>query len=1611
MSNDAARIKEIIALVLQKVSPEQQPMVEQFVYTFFNRKKYADLSTLPSEEIAGMLQDLWQFFAQRLPHENKIEIRKAFAGETADKPRTIINVLTENKPFLADSFLGLLRQEGIIAHVFTSPLYAVTRDESGRVQRVAAPASLEEKNSFEALLHCETLQALEKGQAELLQKKIAQTMQDVAFAVHDWQAIRKRVMQIIEALNDVSGFPKDQLSEVVDFLHWIESNHFTFLGYRQYDFRKSKATTFEESVVEASKLGLLQAPHHQTTGILYHGSDLRDERMGFLQNKDPIVASKTNRLSPVHRQVPMDSIAVKIFDDKGEVVGLHQFLGLFTSVAYNSSVLDIPLLRRKAMTVVQQAGLSPDWHDGKALLHVLDTLPRDELFQATIEELVSIGMQVLSLQEEPRVALFIRKDSFNRFLSCFVFIPRYRFDYELSEQLQEVLQHELGCEVVLSSVRYGELTFARVHYIATIEGLEGFKYDVAHLEQLLITAAESWEDQLQDGLQKHFPSSQAATLFAKYSKAFDKGYQEKTVVSEAVTDIECIEQITKLEQPVLRLFRLPQDQDHTVRLKLYRMREAYLLSEILDKLANMDLKVLYEMPTQTLPKDAQPVWIHDIAAESRTGYPVELEVVTDKFQETFLHVLQGSVENDGFNRLVLRAALSWRQCLLMRAFCKYLHQIQIPFRQTYIEDTLVKHGEVTRAICELFCCRFDPKQIFERKACEVNAYKDIREQLDQVQNPDEDRILRGLANLVMATVRSNFFHVDAQGQPMPYLSFKFAAQQIEELPLPRPMYEIFVYSPRFEAVHLRGGKVARGGIRWSDRREDFRTEVLGLVKAQMVKNSVIVPVGAKGGFVVKTPLEQMNREQAKAEGKACYQEMIKAMLEITDNLIEGDVKHPESTFCYDEEDPYFVVAADKGTATFSDYANAVAQEKNFWLDDAFASGGKTGYDHKEMGITAKGAWESVKQHFLASGTDIQKESVTVVGVGSMAGDVFGNGMLLSPHLKLLAAMSYRYIFIDPNPDPEQSFKERQRLFDKVLGWEHYNQKLLSKGGMVYEKSSKQLHLTLEIQNWLQLEQEMITPAQLVQSLLKAQYDLLWLGGVGTYVKSSQETHAQVGDRSNDIYRVNADELRCGVIGEGANLGLTQNARIEFAKAGGCINNDAVDNAGGVDCSDHEVNIKILLQDVVGQGKLDYEKRNRLLEQMTDEVECLVLQSNQDNIMALALAQSRASHILERDARLMRHLEKKGVLNRKLEFLPDDIKLKEYQKSGVGLTRPERAVLFAYSKNDLFQEVIETPLPDNPLLEFELRSYFPKVLQEKYLPEILRHPLRREIVATMAVNRLINFMGSAFPLELSTKLGCATWEVVQGFYLVLHLYGFHNLIENIKGLENELTPENQITCLSQIRWRIKRTVIWLLGHLATFSPEDLKQKFETGLAELQQHIQKCLTPYDSEQLLEATGRYQTFGLPEALARQMAETELIAAASDILLIVENMNIAVVDAARIYFAVGTRFNFNILRSQTSKLWSKTSWQRLAIHGVFEDLSFAQDRLTRQILRYFQESNKEIPESGLDAVEIWQHRFSDAVAHVDGILKDTQGLPTVDLAVLSVAQRELRLFTEKVS
>ncbi|MEN8236604.1 MAG: NAD-glutamate dehydrogenase [Pseudomonadota bacterium] len=1610
MSGNQARIEEITALVLREMPVEQRPLVESFVYTFFKRKKYIDLNTLPTEVIVQILQNLWYFFAERLPGENKVEVVEVADPDSFGNARTIINILTENKPFLADSFLGILRQEGIVAHIFISPLYDVSRNESGQPKSVDVPSSLEKKNSFEALLHCEILQPIDKKQVALLRDKIVQTLQDVALAVRDWKAMRACVSGTAQMLQ-VPGFSEDQAAEVREFLKWIENNHFTFLGFREYDFQKPKITSFEESVVAKSSLGILQASHHEDTGILYHGINLQDECVSFLYHKDPVIVSKTNRFSPVHRNVPMDSISIKIFDSKGKVVGLRQFLGLFTSVAYSSSALDIPLLRHKVLTVVKQAGFSPEWHDGKALLHVLDTLPRDELFQAAAEELMSIGVKVLSLQEEPRVALFIRKDNFNRFLSCFVFIPRDRFDYELIEQLQRILQRELGYTVTLSSARYGGLSFARVHYIAATEGQEGLQYDVKVLEQLLIQAAESWEDQLQTELQNQLKQPQAATLFAKYEKAFDKGYQVKTAISEVVIDIRLVEKTVKAQQPFVRVFRLPQDKDYTVRLKLYHTGEAYLLSDILDKLTNMDLHILYEARVHVVPQGDRSVWIHDIAAKSRERYPVALEAVTDKFQEAFLRVLQGDIENDGFNRLVLRSTFSWRQCLLMRAFCKYLHQIQIPFRQTYIEETLVKHGEITQEICQLFFCRFDPVQAFERKACEVNTYKGVRAKLDQIQHPDEDRILRSLANLVMATVRSNFFHVDAEGKPMSYLSFKFESERIEELPLPRPMYEIFIYSIRFEAVHLRGGKVARGGIRWSDRREDFRTEILGLVKAQMVKNSVIVPVGAKGGFVVKTNLEQMDRTEAKAEGQACYQEMVKAMLEITDNLVAGEVKHPLSTFCYDEDDPYFVVAADKGTATFSDYANAIAQKQNFWLDDAFASGGKTGYDHKKMGITAKGAWESVRQHFWAHGRDIEKESIAVVGIGSMAGDVFGNGMLLSPHLKLLAAISYRSIFIDPNPDPEISFKERHRLFGEVLGWEHYNQDLLSRGGAVYEKTSKQVHLTPEIRHWLQLGQETITPAQLIQNLLKSQYDLFWLGGVGTYVKSSRETHAQVGDRSNDAYRVNADELRCRVVGEGANLGLTQNARIEFARAGGCINNDAVDNAGGVDCSDHEVNIKILLQDVVEQGKLSLTQRDQLLEQMTDEVEHLVLQSNQYNNLALALAQSRASHILERDARLMRHLEKKGVLNRQLEFLPDDVKLTEYQKSGVGLTRPERAVLFAYSKNDLFNEIIKTQLPDDSLLEFELRNYFPKVLQEKYLPEILRHPLRREIVATMAVNRLINFMGSAFSLELAGKLGRPSWEIVQGFYLVLHLYGFHNLIESIKELETKLTPENQIKCLSQIRWRIKRTVIWFLGHRVPFLTDALMQKFETNLAELQQHIQLCLTTYDKEQLLEMIKRYRSFGLSELLARQMAEIELIAASSDILLIAEDMGVAVVEVARVYFAVGTRFAFNDLRSQASNLWSKTSWQRLAIHGIFEDFSFAQDRLTRQVLQYFQAQNKAVPDSGPKALEIWQHHVSDAVAHVDGILKDTQALPTADLAVLSVAQRELRMFTEKVS
>ena len=1206
--------------------------------------------------------------------------------------------------------------------------------------RLTGLAQQGEEASRESFIHVEVDRTTDQAKLDAVAADIARVLVDVRAAVEDWSKMQSRVREIVAELDlRPPPLPADELTEGKAFLNWLADDHFTLLGYRCHDLVTVDGADALR-IVPGSGLGILRETGGREVAASF--AALPQEQRQYARVRDLLIITKANSRSTVHRPGYLDYVGVKRYDAKGEVCGEHRFLGLYTSTAYSAKPSEIPLLRRKTANIIAHAGLSPGSHAGKALANILDTYPRDELLQTRDEDLYATALGILHLGDRQRFRLFVRRDPFGRFLSCLIFAPRENYTTELRQKWQAILMQAfngLGAEF---NVHLSESMLARI--LMTIRTTPGNvpPFDVRELEARLAAAARRWEDDLRDALIAAQGEGRGNELYRTFGSAFPAGYRDGVAARAAVPDIALMAGLSADTPLALSLYRPLEAAPGVLRFKLFHRGSPVPLSDSLPMLERMGLKVLDERPHRITPQGTEPVWMHDFGMQTAVAdAEVEIDALHQIFEDAFARVFRGEVENDDFNRLVLAARLPADEIVVLRAYAKYLRQVGFPLSQAFVEATLAAHADIARMLIDLFKLRFDPGLPESAQSKVIAKIQQIDDALDKVENLSEDRVLRHYLMLILATTRTNFWRRDAQGRRRSFLSFKFDPAKVPGLPEPKPMFEIFVYATRFEGVHLRGGKVARGGLRWSDRPEDFRTEVLGLVKAQMVKNIVIVPVGSKGGFVLKKAPPASDREGFMKEGIACYQDYLRGLLDLTDNRVGDAIVPPPQVRRHDADDPYLVVAADKGTATFSDYANAISKEYGFWLGDAFASGGSVGYDHKAMGITARGAWESAKRHFRELGVDIQTTDFTVAGIGDMSGDVFGNGMLLSRHVKLLAAFDHRHIFLDPSPDTEASFNERERLFKLPRSsWADYDAKLISAGGGVHPRSAKSIAITPEVKSALGIAADTLTPTELANAILKAPVDLIYNGGIGTYVKAATETHAQVGDRANDALRVNGSELRCKVFVEGGNLGATQLGRVEYAQAGGRINTDAIDNSAGVDTSDHEVNIKILLGMAIAEGELTEKQRNSTLAAMTDDVAALVLRDNYFQTQVISVTGRIAPLLLDAQGRFMQYLEKRGRLNRAIEYLPDDEELSARRARGEGLTSPERSVMLAYSKMWLYDEMLESKLPDDPWVETALVRYFPRALQAKYAAYMSRHALKREIIATHVVNSMLNRVG-------------------------------------------------------------------------------------------------------------------------------------------------------------------------------------------------------------------------------------------------------------------------------
>jgi glutamate dehydrogenase len=1567
---------------------QEQVLLEQFRRLYYAEVDPEELAAREAVDLQGAAAAQLAFGRHFAGGSAKVRVyNPVFEQHGWQSTHTVIEIVNDDMPFLVDSVTMEANRQGLTLHLVIHPVLRAVRNPQDELISVSEPGASSE-GRLESFMHVEVDRQTDPAKLAELEAGIAKVLADVRAAVEDWRAMQARMLDVVSRIEAArSGMPHAELEEGRAFLAWLLDHHFTFLGCRDYALEHVKGEDVLR-IVPGSGLGILRE-RGETVSASF--ATLPPEARKRARVKELLVLTKANARSTVHRPGHLDYVGIKHFDARGEVRGETRFLGLYTHTAYSENPMQVPLLRRKLTDVIEHAGLLPAGHSGKALASILEAYPRDELLQIGTEDLYRHAMAILQLGERQRLRLLVRQDAYARFVSCLIFVPRERYNTGLRVRFQRILTEAFNgvssdFDVDLSASALGRILMR----IRTKPGEMAARPDLKALERRLVEAMRRWEDDLHAALLERHGEERANRLFRIYGSAFPASYREEYTVRDAVTDIDMIEAHAPQPDLSMNLHASEGAEPGTLRFKIYRRGSQLPLSDSLPMLERLGVRVLFEHPHKVEPAGAAPVWVVDFGLAPPTGGALALEKVRESFHEAFFGMWSGTVEADPLNRLVLTAGLSAREISVLRAYSRYLNQTGSALSLSYVEQALAANSHIAALLVRLFFARFQKNQ----KEPDENLATQIAAALDEVENLDQDRILRSFLAVIQATTRTNYF-LDKS-----YVSFKLDPRGVPGLPEPRPMFEIWVYSPRVEGVHLRGGRVARGGLRWSDRREDFRTEVLGLMKAQMVKNVVIVPVGAKGGFVLKQA-PAGDREALLKEGIACYQTFLRGLLDVTDNLIDGKVVPPRDVLRHDNDDPYLVVAADKGTASFSDYANSIAKEYGFWLGDAFASGGSAGYDHKKMAITARGAWESVKRHFRELGRDTQSQDFTVAGIGDMSGDVFGNGMLLSRHLKLVAAFDHRHIFLDPAPDAEASFKERERLFNMPRSsWADYDAKLISKGGGVFPRTAKSIPVSPETRRALGIEADALPPNALISAILKAPVDLLYNGGIGTYVKSTRQPHADVGDRANDAIRVNGSDLRCKVVAEGGNLGFTQLGRIEYALGGGRINTDAIDNSAGVDCSDHEVNIKILLGAAVREGKLSSEERNKLLADMTDEVAALVLRDNYFQTQSLSVSGTMAPSLLDTQERFIKHLEKAGRLNRAIEFLPNDEEFAERRAAKQGLTAPERAVLLAYCKIALNDELVASDVPDDPFISTALERHFPVPLRSRFNAQIHAHPLRREIIATHVTNSMVNRVGSTFVHRMQEETGATPPDVVRAYLIVREVFGMVELWRAVEALDYKVPDRLQTAMVIDAGRLIVRATLWFLrnrSHLAELSRSIAH--FKAGADRLAALLPQLLSASEQSAYGAAASRLEKDGVPKDLAARVAGLDALFNALDVVEVADQLKRDIDSVARLHFALAGELDFPWLRSSIGMLAADTHWEILAKAALRDDLAGMLRSLSADALRTGASASDPAA-----LIAAWKTRSSVLYVRFRQVLSDLRAAESPDLAMLSVAMRELR-------
>jgi glutamate dehydrogenase len=1585
--------------------------LKDFLKTFYSKAPVDDVCQNDAVTLARAAQSQWALTAERETDEAAIRIYCPSQDEK-DWPlaRTVIDIVQDDRSFIIDSIVAEIVRQNYQIVMLLHPILHIERSKDGKVKSVSAQPG--EGTQAQSHMHIQLRGILSDAQCEELQMGLQSVSRDVYVANRDWPLMREKLRAAEKELSKAPSQYNDHLIEEYQaFLEYLYDNNFTLLGTREYKFVEKKGEIVSETI-KGKSLGLL-GDEIKPVYINEARKGLSQPQQKMRKDQEPVTIAKVNRRSTVHRRVPLDAIAVKTFDKKGDVVGETLFIGLFTSVTYSRSVIDIPYLRMKVQNIMNRTSFQQGSHNRKALRHILERYPRDEVLQISEDELYEHAISIMRLQERPRIALYTRTDPFGRYISCLVYVPRERYETRLRLKIQHILEQELGGQCTSYQVTQDDAPLARVIYWVDINHLTTApEIDAIKIEEKLDEAGRQWGERLRAALEAAGieNSQEIAALSQKYGQSFPISYHEQYLPKQSIHDIRKIENVLKTDTIDLDLYRPHDCSDEHMRLKVYSPHKPITLSDILPMLENMGLRVISELPFEVQPARVRhKIFVHDFLLET-AEYQNALKntaKIKPLFEEAFARIWLGGMENDSLNRLVLGGQMAWREITILRTYVRYMQQMRYPLSRPMVESALTANPTIAAVIVRLFLALHDPANGKKADILAAGCAVEIDHILGQVASLDHDRILRSLTTLVNATLRTNYFQTDENGNPKTYLSIKLESPKLEELPEPRPYREIFVYSPRMEGVHLRADKVARGGIRWSDRNEDFRTEILGLLKAQQVKNSVIVPMGAKGGFVLKQPPKEGGRAAFQAEGIECYKILIRGLLDITDNRQGDAIVPPKNVVRRDSDDPYLVVAADKGTATFSDLANSLSAEYGFWLDDAFASGGSAGYDHKKMGITARGAWESVKRHFRELNHDTQTQDFDVVGVGDMGGDVFGNGMLLSEHIRLVGAFNHLHIFCDPDPDTAKTFKERQRLFNDVKGWDEYNTKLLSKGGKIFLRSEKSLELTPEIQKAFDLPRERVTPNELIQAMLKARVSLLFFGGIGTYIKATTETHADVGDKANDLLRINATEVRAKVIGEGANLGMTQRSRVEYAENGGRLNADYIDNSGGVDCSDHEVNIKILLGDVVRKPKhkMDIKARNKLLESMTGEVAELVLRDNYQQAQGISLMELHAVDNLGLHVKFIEELERTAGLKRALEGLPSDEVIQARARTGKGLARPELAILQSHAKIYYTRALLESDIPESKAMEERLLRYFPTKLAKSYESEIAAHMLRREIICTTLAGGMVNRMGPTFLSEKVHKTAAPAAEVARAYIIVREAFGLRDLWTKIESLDSKVPAQVQLRALHETARMTDRAVTWFLTRFGRNL--DINRdiaKFEEGINAVRATMNKVV-PKDLLLTIQTLARRGVEdGLPEKLAHDISLMPILGSACDIIRISGDQKTEIPLTAKIYFEIGEFFHLDWMRQQGRYLHADDRWSGEALEGIIDHLYTCQAGITIRILKDMGKELAGAPLSTESILHRWLASHGAQALALEPLFNDLRKGGTVDLPVLVIAEQRLR-------